>query len=198
MAIGINPPPNSPKPAIENINQHNAVNRKPKLNRKGGALDNCYTPPHALKPLLSFISGFCIWESAPGEGFMVEGLLNQVDHATIVHNDKDFFTWQPDDWDIQVTNPPYSRKYEWLRRSYALGKPFALLLPVESIGAAQGNTLIAEFGAEFILMTQRINFHMSNKGYEGSAQFPVLWWTHGLNLGKTIRVWDNKTQLFLN
>lgn len=183
-------------PEISN-NTYKAINRKPKRNNKGGALDNCYTPPHATLPLLEYISmADIIWESAPGDEFMIEALLNQG-VGQVVYSDKDFFTWQPERWNIQITNPPYSRKFEWLRRSYALGKPFALLLPVESIGAKQGNTLIAEFGAQFILFTKRINFHMPNKGYAGSAQFPVLWWTWKLNLPKDIMVWDVDHECFI-
>lgn len=171
---------------------------KPKLNRKAGKLDECYTPPHATLPLLPFISSnHILWESAPGEGFMVNALVRQC--CTVIFDpEQDFFEWEPLYWDIQVTNPPYSRKFAWLRRSYALGKPFALLLPVESIGAAQGNTLLAAHGAELILFTKRINFHMPNKGYAGSAQFPVLWWTWGLNLPKQINVWDIKEEQYLH
>ncbi len=193
---GINPPPTTPRPDFNPPPQK----MKPKQNNKGGALDNCYTPPHALLPITHHLLRGPkqeIWESAPGELFMVEAICNQLPGVVVTYGDKDFFTWQPDRWSMQITNPPYSRKFEWLRRSYALGKPFALLLPVESIGAKQGNTLIAEFGAEFILFTKRINFHMPNKGYEGSAQFPVLWWTYGLNLGKQIKVWDIDQEMFL-
>lgn len=174
------------------------VNRKPKRNNKGGPLDNCYTPSHAVLPLLPFISRpSVIWESAPGENFMVDAFVNQG-YAVAFRSDYDFFDWEPDfPYTVQVTNPPYSLKYKWLKRSYELGKPFALLLPVESIGASSGNRLIAEYGAQIILMTQRVNFYMPNKGYEGSAQFPVLWWTWKLNLPKDIMVWDSKNEVFL-
>lgn len=175
---------------LTDLQVYRAMNNKPKSNRKGGVLDNCYTPPHAILPLIDHLQFTdIIWESAPGDLFMVNALRAHI--PTIVHGNKDFFEWQPGEWDIQITNPPYSAKYPWLQRSYELGKPFALLLPVESIGAKSGNTLIAQYGAQFILLTKRINFHMPFKGYEGNgAQFPVLWWTYGLNLPKDIMVWD--------
>jgi len=173
-------------------------NRKPKLNRKGGTLDNCYTPPHAILPLLPFLAtNQIIWESAPGERYMVDAFVNH-DRTVVYDGAQNFFEWQPPYWDVQITNPPYSQKFAWLRHSYKLGKPFALLLPVESIGAKQGNMLIAEYGGQFILFTKRINFFMPIKGYKGSAQFPVLFWTWKMELPKDINVWDVKHEMFLS
>lgn len=184
---------------MEPVNQYKAVNRKPKLNRKGGALDNCYTPPHAILPLLPFLaSNQIIWESAPGEKFMVDAFIDH-DRAVVYDGERDFFEWEPPYWDVQITNPPYSQKFAWLRHSYKLGKPFALLLPVEALGAKQGNMLIAEYGGQFILFTKRINFHMPQTGYENKgAQFPVLWWTWQLGLDKQIKVWNNQLETFMD
>jgi hypothetical protein len=75
-----------------------------------------------------------------------------------------------------MTNPPYSFKFDWLARCYELGKPFALLVPVETIGAKAAQRLMERYGAEQLLLDKRINFEMPNKGWAGSsAQFPVLW-----------------------
>jgi len=37
-----------------------------------------------------------------------------------------------------------------------------------------------------ILLDKRVNFIMPNNGNNGRAQFPVAWFTHGLNIGKEI------------
>jgi hypothetical protein len=102
---------------------------------------------------------------------------------------QNFFTGEPwEHWDIQVTNPPYGVKYEWLARSYAHGRPFAVLVPVDTIGAAAGQRLFDRYGAEFLYLRPRVNFIMPNKGDPliippgqdkpptHSAQFPVMWW----------------------
>lgn len=83
-----------------------------------------------------------------------------------------------------MTNCPYSVKYPWLRRYYELGKPFALLLPVDTTGAAQAQVLFDRYGIEIIYMNKRVNFKMPNKGWSGSAQFSTAWFTWGLNIGK--------------
>ena len=46
---------------------------------------------------------------------------------------QDFFSYEPEQWDIMISNPPFSKKDDVLQRAYELGKPFALLLPANSI-----------------------------------------------------------------
>ena len=166
-------------------------NHKPKTNRPGDEneakkYDACQTPAYAIGPLLQYLApDLLIWESAQGEGLLVEALHDngfRVTGSDIVtgHN---FFNWQPEHWAIQVTNPPYSIKYKWLARSYALGLPFALLLPVETLGAATGQALFKQHGVQVIFLDQRVNFKMPNTGWDGKgAQFPVAWFTWGLGL----------------
>jgi hypothetical protein len=79
-----------------------------------------------------------------------------------------------------VTNPPYGIKYDWLERCYSLGKPFALLLPVETLGAKRAQALIAKYGMEQLLLSRRVDFYMPNKGNAGSAQFPTFWWCYNV------------------
>lgn len=50
---------------------------------------------------------------------------------------QDFFTYEPDKWDIIVSNPPFSNKDKVLERLYSFEKPFAILLPLNSL---QGKT----------------------------------------------------------
>lgn len=70
---------------------------------------------------------------------------------------------------------------------YQLGKPFALLMPVEVLGAKSAQRNFKAHGIEVILLDKRVNFKMPEKGWLGSgAQFPTAWFTWGLNIGKQI------------
>lgn len=150
--------------------------------------DRCQTPFYALDPLLPHLRReWRIWEPAAGEGNIVTRL--SFAGYRVVAGDllggENFFQYSPPGWDCQVTNPPYSVKYAWLSRSYQLGKPFALLLPLETLGAAKGQELFERHGVEIILLNKRINFKMPGKGYGGGgAQFPTAWFTWGLGIGR--------------
>lgn len=141
--------------------------------------DRCQTPAYAVEPLQALLRpGIRIWECAAGEGQLATA-LRHMGHSVIESDlltGQNFFTWQPEQWDCLITNPPYSIKYAWLKRCYELGKPFALLVPVETIGAGQAQRLFRRYGVELTLLNRRVNFKMPHRGYNGSgAQFPVLW-----------------------
>jgi hypothetical protein len=157
---------------------------KPKTNRAGetsrvSGYDCCGTPAYALTPLLPYLPKHAvIWESACGNGLLTQALTDAG--YTVIGTDLqegvDFFDWQPPRFDVIVTNPPYSIKYRWLERCYQLGRPFALLIPVESIGAAAAQAQYRRYGTEWLMLDKRVDFVMPRKGAEGSsAQFPVFW-----------------------
>lgn len=155
---------------------------KPKTNlaaKNGAGYDQCQTPPYALTPLLPFLHPSSkIWEPACGEGSLVTAMKEaglQV-QGTDWLTGHDYFEYEPDDWDLSITNPPYSLKYKWLERSYELRKPFALLVPLEMLGAASCQRLIKINDFRVMLLDKRVNFKMPNKGYSGGGtQFPVMW-----------------------
>lgn len=166
-----------------------------KTNRGGNVYvpqgyDNCQTPAYAIDPLLPYLlPHWTVWEPACGEGLLVEALYDAGrQEGQVIGTDltlgQNFFHTNPPRWDCLVTNPPFSIKYDWLARCYELDKPFALLLPVETLGAKTAQDLFAANGLEVIFMDRRVNFKMPNKGWEGAgAQFPVAWFTWQFNLG---------------
>lgn len=169
---------------------------KPKKANKGGAMDKCQSPPEVILPLLDFIpKDAIIWESAAGEGNLVNAFV-KAGYQTVssdIESNQDFYTYNPIKWNIQVTNPPYGNKPKWTKRSYELGKPFALLMPLEFWGTTRLHVLWKKYGMmQQIVFTNpaRINFKMPNKGWEGQAQFPTMWFTYGLNQPKDTMVWD--------
>ena len=168
---------------------------KPKQNKRGdtgksNTYDRCQTPHYALDPLLPYLkTHWTIWESAAGEGQIVSKLTQHGFDviATDILTGDNFFETEPEMWQCQVTNPPYSTKYDWLERSYALCRPFALLLPLETLGTKSGQGHFEKHGVEIILFDKRVNFKMPNLGYTGSgAQFSTAWFTWGLGIGKDL------------
>jgi hypothetical protein len=171
---------------VEDVVREFNYKRDNKSNRAGDAYvpqgyDACQTPGYAIDPLLPFIlPAWKVWEPACGDGILVEALYDAgCSEKAVIGTDiltgQNFLEFEPVGWDCIITNPPYSIKYDWLMRCYELGKPFALLLPVETLGARSAQELMKQYGFEILLLDSRVDFQMPRKGWEGSAQFPVLW-----------------------
>ena len=165
---------------------------KPKVNSAPGARDICQTPPYAVLPIVEYLRGR-IWEPACGEGYIAAALRAMGFDVVCSDIDRgqDFFCFTPaGGFDMIVTNPPFSTKYKWLEECYNRGKPFALLMPVEVLGARSAQVLFEKNGVEIIFTSQRIDFKMPNRGWDSSAWFPVAWYTHGLGVGREITYAD--------
>lgn len=151
---------------------------KPKQNHKPGTIDDCQTPGYAVDPIVPYLQGKLVWEPARGDGYMMEALARHCKtvYGTDIKGGFDFFERELEaKYNLIVTNPPYSLKYEWLERCYSLHKPFALLVPVEMLGSGKAQAMFREHGIEITLISPRVDFKMPNKGWGGSAQFPVCW-----------------------
>lgn len=125
--------------------------------------DEVYTPFYAVEPLLEFLTDktkiiWCPFDeewSAFYQTFKNNGYNVIRSH---INEGKNFFTYEPENWDILISNPPFSKKDEVLERAYELNKPFALLLPANSI---QGKKRFAIFKNEIQMLCfdGRINYH---------------------------------------
>lgn len=138
--------------------------------------DECYTPFYAVDPVLEFLPRdkriWCPFDeewSAFYQTFVREGY--NVVRSSLIEG-QDFFEYEPENWDIMISNPPFSKKDDVLQRAYDLGKPFALLLPVNSI---QGKKRFKIFHNEIQMLCfdQRIDFHTNGdmENYTKSTPF---------------------------
>lgn len=149
-------------------------------------MDRCQTPAYAVSPLVPFIDPrWTIWEPAAGDGLLVK--VFEALGYTVVAGDiltgQNYFLEEPANYQVQITNPAYTTKHFWFDRACELDKPFALLVPVESIGTARFQKPMKRMGLknfQIMLLDRRVNFKMPFRGFEdgewkSSAQFPVMW-----------------------
>ena len=127
--------------------------------------DEMYTPFYAVTPLIKYLKNneyktiWCPFDeewSAYVRTFREEGF--KVIRSSL-SDGKDFFRYEPkESYDVIISNPPFSRKDAVLRRLDALGKPFAILLPLNSL---QGKSRFEVFknGIQILAFDQRIGFH---------------------------------------
>ena len=139
--------------------------------------DDFQTPAYALKPILPYLDkNKVIWECATGKGNLANALKNLGYKviATDISEGKDFLNYEPDYYDIILTNPPYSLKNEFLARAYSLRKSFAFLLPLTFFETQFRQSLFKKYGIEILLLNKRINFETpSGKG--SGAWFATAW-----------------------
>lgn len=167
---------------------------KPKNNTKtaDGTVDPrdvFQTPPYAVDPLLPYLRAAGVtrvWESACGQGYLAQWLANgglQV-MASDLATGHDRFTTRVTGVDAEVTNVPFSRKYQWTARACQDGHPFALLMPSDALFAGTEMwPLIDAYGLQFLLPDKRIDYKPPTKGWaESSAQMHTCWVTRGLGL----------------
>lgn len=154
---------------------------------KNGPDDEYYTPDIAVEMIVPFIprNVQTVWEStAIGESRIVE--VSQVHDfkviPTHISQGYNFFTYEPDDYDIIITNPPYSLKDEFLKRAFELEKPFMFLLPITSLEGVKRGWLFRKYGIQLIVPDCRYKFKPDGSG----AWFQTSWFTHGLNLKKDL------------
>jgi len=186
--------------------------KKTKINLKNiPARDEAQTPPYAILPLLPYLpKDWVVWESAASSyGFLGEAIRvlngNYVIETGLELDGTNYLT-APRKGDIQVTNPPYSIKYEWIERSYDNNQSFAMLMPFDTWAAAKAQAQFQRHGMSIILLNRRVHFHMPNLGWgefdendepiryqdangkwkkrESRSDYSVAWFTWGLPLLK--------------
>ena len=128
--------------------------------------DELYTPDYAIEPLLKYLpKNKIIWECTDFGSSNITKLLKQHDYKVIsTHKDNfDFLTDIPNfDFDIIITNPPYSLKNEFLKKCYEYDKPFCLLLPLTSLEGIERGKMFREKGIDVLVLDRRCDF-MDNK-----------------------------------
>lgn len=128
--------------------------------------DELYTPDYAIEPLLKYLpKDKIIWECTDFGSSNITKLLKQHDYKVIsTHKDNfDFLTDIPNfDFDIIITNPPYSLKNEFLKKCYEYDKPFCLLLPLTSLEGIERGKMFREKGIDVLVLDKRCDF-MDNK-----------------------------------
>lgn len=102
--------------------------------------DECYTPAEGVEPLLKHLPYWVknVWcPCDKPESEIVKALKDsgRVAMATHIDDGVDFLKAAPDPtlYDMIITNCPYSNKDDFIRHCIELGRPWALLLPLDSL-----------------------------------------------------------------
>jgi hypothetical protein len=162
-----------------------ALNNKLYLTKSLG--DEQYTPKNGVEILLPYIQHLkdkIIWcpfdkEDSQFVKVLKENGFNVVrshieDKIDIgcsgLYINKDFFTYEPEKWDVIISNPPYKNKRAYWERCLDLKKPFALLLPLNILSDSVINVTMSERERELQLLipSKRMRFYNAKTGAIGN------------------------------
>lgn len=168
--------------------QKNKSLRPPKA---AGRSDIFQTPDWPIDTILRYVpKHWKIWEPAAGQGNIITRVRALGYHAegTDILHGFDFLSplFRPEfDYDIHLTNPPYSLKDKWLARCYEIGKPFALLLPITALGEGARFKLYRRNSIQLVMLPRRIDF-TTPSGKVGGGWFYAAWFCWKLDLPNQI------------
>tara|TARA_B110000503_G_scaffold96522_1_gene145119 strand:- start:240 stop:728 length:489 start_codon:yes stop_codon:yes gene_type:complete len=113
-------------------------------------------------------------------------LVNHLNTLEVnyIHSNTDFFTYEPEEYNCIVDNPPYSIKQKVFERCIALDKPFALLVPMDTLDRQYFSKLFKNRDFTIIIPNKRYNFVSNEKKL--TPAFKCIWITLNLNLGTQI------------
>ena len=138
--------------------------------------DECYTPNLALDPLLKYLpKDKILYDCTSGKSLNIVNYLNNKGFKCIGSENRDFLTSDFKEYDVIITNPPYSIKDKFIEKCYEIGKPFALLLPVSSLQGIKRVSMFKKYGIELLVLDKRIDFTG-----KGSPHFGVAWFCYNI------------------
>lgn len=155
--------------------------------------DDYTTPKYVWEQIKDFIpTDSIIWESAYCNGSSGNHLTDMG--FKTIHEDKDYFNWEPENYTIQITNPPFSNKKEWIKRAMELGKPWIMVMPLETI-STKFFIELTKGDIQLIIPVKRIFFEKIVDDVvikKTSSCFTCCYFCHGLNLPKDLNFIQSK------
>ena len=145
--------------------------------------DDYETTKETLQLLIPYIKDF----NKIYDPFFCAGRVkkNWEELGKICYNQKlDAFDREPpQDFDITISNIPFSMKEKCMKLFLELGKPFIILMPLSAMGSKWISKYFDKL--QFIIPHKRLHFSKNGKMGAG-AWFDTCFYCYGLNLKKNI------------
>lgn len=127
-----------------------------------GQNDECYTPIYGVLPIIKYLpKGKTIWcpfdtdDSNFVKEFRKKGFKVVNSH---IDYGQDFYVYEPGQWDIIVSNPPFTNKRGIFERCISFGKPFALIMTNTWLNDSAPKQLFKDVDLQLLMFDRRIEF----------------------------------------
>ena len=132
-----------------------------KLMYSGGSNDECYTPDYGVKPILKYIPKdavvWCPFDTAESEFVKQIEQQNEVIYSHIATG-RNFFDYEPYEWDVIVSNPPFTNKRKYFERALSFNKPFALIMSNTWLNDSAPAKLFKDRDLQLLMFDKRMKF----------------------------------------
>lgn len=132
-----------------------------------GKNDECMTPEYGVKPIIKYLDkSKIIWcpfdtkESNFVKMLTKEGFEVVYSHISL---GQDFFNYEPDKWDVIISNPPFTNKRQIFERCLSLNKPFALIMSNTWLNDSAPKQLFKDKDLQLLMFDKRMEFNQGNK-----------------------------------
>lgn len=135
-----------------------------------GGNDECYTPKHGVIPILKYIilyqqklnrdiTVWCPFDTWKSE-FVIE--ISKLNNVKVVFSHmnlgKDFFLYEPEEWDLIISNPPFTNKRKYFERALSFNKPFGLIMTNTWLNDSAPKQLFKDKDLQLLMFEQRMKF----------------------------------------
>lgn len=167
-----------------------------------GKNDECYTERYAVEPLLEFLEPFkgsIVWCPFDKESSEFVQVLRENGFEVVhshIDDGKDFFRYEPESWDLIISNPPFTGKKEIFERVLSFNKPFALIMSLTWLNDRAPMKLFRNKDLQLLMFVDRMNFKGQKKNKQINFSSAYYCWNF-LPQQILIRDFQNRNQLNL-
>lgn len=133
-----------------------------KLYSKGNN-DECYTPRYVVEEILPYLSKDKIyWLPFDTDESEFCKVLKENGYKYVnshISTGQDYYNFEPAEWDIMLSNPPFTNKRKIFERALSFGKPFALLMTNTWLNDSAPKQLFFDKELQLLMFTKRIKFY---------------------------------------
>lgn len=131
--------------------------------------DELFTPKCLVDVIVPYIKDYvekhghtiiwCPFDEEDSE-FVIN--LSKLDNVEVVNSHikykQDFFEYEPKEWDIAVSNPPFSCKLDVFKRLFDFGKPFAMIMNIMAVNYQEIGELFYENPVQMLVPDKKVSF----------------------------------------
>ena len=136
-----------------------------------GKNDECFTPKYGVMPIIKYIPKnaivWCPFDTKDSE--FAKNIPNCI--FTDIKTGHDFYKYEPKQWDIIISNPPYTKKRQIFERALSFGKPIALLMSNTWLNDSAPKFLFKNKDLQLLMFDKRIDYNNNKRITFSSSYF---------------------------